>query len=95
MLWKNLAVLIGLAWVTTTFAAGKIAAETMDDALSHKIEQSNSKSQKRGVANEEGRTTSSEEAGSSDPQYWNWDSSTEQEGSEQHFEPSVEDESEY
>jgi len=95
MLWKNLAVLIGFAWVTTTFAAGKIAGETMDDALNHKIEHSKTKATKRGVANEEGRSTSSEDAGSSDPQYWNWDQSAEQESADHSFEPSVEDESEF
>lgn len=94
MLWKNLAVLIGLAWVTTTFAGNKIASETMDDALNHKIDHSSSKSQKRGVANEEARDVSSEDAaGASDPQYWNWETS--EEPTADSFEPSVEDESEY
>lgn len=93
MLWKNLAILIGLAWVTTTFAAGKIAAETMDDALGHKIERSGSKSQKRGVANDDGNYD--EAAGASDPQYWNWENLETQLPKSEGFDPSVEDESEY
>lgn len=93
MFWKNLIVLAGLAWVTTTYAAGKIASETMDDALGHKIEKPHSKSQKRGVAQEGHYDESlSEQEASDEPQFWNWEAGQEQDAEQ--FE-SVEDESEY
>lgn len=90
MFWKNLIVLAGLAWVTTTYA-GKIATETMDDALGHKIERPNSKAQKRGVAQESYQDESfSDEEQSADPQFWNWDEDQVAEQPE-----SVEDDYEY
>lgn len=95
MLWKNLAVLIGFAWLTSTFAAAPVASENMDDALGHKIARpAAKKTSKRGVANEDARQVPSEKDGASDPQYWNWENAEVEQTAEQ-FEPSVEDESEY
>ena len=76
MLWKNLIVLAGLVWFTTTYAAHPIQSEDMDDALQQKYETPVVKHNAvRGVAQQPEERDPASEAKPVDQQemkYWRW-----------------------